>query len=77
MMELNEFVENFAAQLDETDTALLTAETNFKELEEWSSLMALSLIAMVDEEYDIRLKSEDIRRSVTIRDLYNIVKSRS
>ena len=76
-MELNEFVENFAEQFDDTDASEIKAETVFKELEEWSSLIALSVIAMVDEEYDVTIKGDDIRNSNTIEDLYNVVKSRA
>ena len=76
-MELNEFVENFAEQFDDTDASEIKAETVFKELEEWSSLIALSVIAMVDEEYDVTIKGYDIRNSSTIEDLFNIVKSKA
>lgn len=75
-MEINEFVEKFASQFDETDASEFTAETVFKDLVEWSSLMALSIIAMADEEYSVKLKGEDIRNASTIEDLYNIVMSR-
>lgn len=75
-MELKDFIENFAAQFDETDASEFKAETEFKKLDEWSSLIALSIIAMVDEEYDVRIKGDDITRSRTIEDLYNIVKSK-
>jgi len=75
-MELNKFIANFAAQFDDTDASVFTAETKFREVEEWSSLLALSLIAMADEEYDVKLKGDDIRNSQTVNDLYEIVKSR-
>ena len=75
-MELNEFIENFASQFDETDASEFTAETVFHELEEWSSLIALSLIAMVDEEYDITLKGDDMRKAETIGELFNIVEAK-
>ncbi len=75
-MELEQFIQSFAEQFDETPVESFTAETVFKSLEEWSSLMALSIIAMVDEEYGIILKGEDIRNSRTIADLYNIVSSK-
>lgn len=75
-MELNLFIQNFAAQFDDTDAGEFTADTNFKELEEWSSLTALSIIAMADEEYNAKIKGEDIRASQTINDLFEIVKSR-
>ena len=76
-MELKDFIENFANQFDDTDASEFKAETVFKELDEWSSLTALSVIAMVDEEYDVTIKGDDIRSSATIEDLFNIVNSRA
>lgn len=75
-MELNEFIANFAEQFDETDASVFTAQTAFHDLDEYSSLIALSIIAMVDEEYDVALKGDDMKSAVTIDDLYNIVKSK-
>ena len=75
-MELQEFIKNFANQFEETDSSVFTKDTVFKELGEWSSLLALSIIAMVDEEYGVALKGDDIRCANTIEDLYNIIKSK-
>ena len=75
-MLLKDFIENFAAQFDDTDASEIKAETVFKELDEWSSLIALSVIAMADEEYEVTLKGEDIRTSNTVEDLFNLIKSR-
>lgn len=75
-MELKDFIANFAEQFDETDASVFTAETAFHDLDEYSSLIALSIIAMVDEEYDVALKGDDMKSAVTIEDLYNIVKSK-
>lgn len=75
-MELKDFLENFADQFDDTDAGEIKAETVFKELEEWSSLIALSVIAMVDEVYDVTIKGDDIRNSNTVEDLFVVVKSR-
>ena len=74
-MEIKGCIENFAAQFDETEAEVFTAETEFKSLDEWSSLLALSIIAMVDEEYDVQIKGDDIRASKTIGDLFNKVSS--
>ncbi len=76
-MNLNDFIKNFANQFDETEVSEFNGNTNFKEVDEWSSLIALSVIAMVDEEYDVTIKGDDIRNSNTIEDLYNIVKSKA
>ncbi len=74
-MDLNEFITNFADQFDETDASEIKAETEFKALDEWSSMIALSVIAMIDAEYDVQIKGEDIRDSKTIEELFNKVKT--
>lgn len=76
-MEIKDFIEKFAEQFDETEESEFKAETVYKELDEWSSLVALSVIAMIDEEYDVTIKGEDIRNSNTIMDLYNAVKAKA
>ena len=73
MKTLNEFVELFAEQFDETDASEIQASTVFHDLEEYSSLIALSIIAMIDEEFDVTIKGDDMRASVTVEDLYNKV----
>lgn len=73
MKSLEEFVALFAEQFDETDASLIKSDTKFHDLEEWSSLIGLSLIAMVDEEFDVALKGDDVKTSVTVEDLYNKV----
>ena len=75
-MNLEQFIENFSDLFDDTESSTIDATTQFKDLEEWSSLVALSVIAMIDEEYDVEFRGDDIRGSNTIEDLYDIVKSR-
>lgn len=70
-MDIKDFIENFAEQFDDTTVEMLNEETKFRELDEWSSLVALSVIAMVDEVYGVTLSGEDIRGSGTIGDLFN------
>lgn len=76
-MELSKFIQNVANQFDETDVSAFTEDTEFKELDEWSSLLALTIIAMIDEEYGVEIKGDHIRNAVTIKDLFEIVKSKS
>ena len=75
-MELNEFIKNFAEQFDDTDPSEIKADTRFRDLDEWSSLVGLSVIAMVDEECDVLLKGEDMRQANTPAELFEIVKSK-
>ena len=76
-MELKDFIQNFAKQFDDTPASEFTAETVFHELDEYSSLIALSIISMVDEEYGIMLSGNEMKAAVTIEDLYNTVKSKA
>ena len=73
-MELKGFIENFAAQFDETDAEVFTTETNFRNLEEWSSLTGLLIISMV-EEYGVQINAEVLRSCVTVGNLFDKVNS--
>ncbi len=75
-MDIQEFINNFADQLDETTVDQLKADTRYRELPDWSSLVALSVIAMIDDEYDIILKGEEMRATNTIGELCNLVASK-
>ena len=75
-MKLNEFVAHFAEQFEDTDASVFTPETKFREIEEWSSLLALSIIAMVDEEYDVALKGNEMKAANTIQELFDIIKAK-
>lgn len=76
-MELKSFIENFASQFEETEPKEFIASTKFKQLDEWTSLTAISIIAMVDDEYNISITGADIRNSDTIEDLFELVKSKA
>jgi len=73
MKSLDEFVVLFAEQFDDTDASVIKAETVFHNLDEWSSLIGLSIIAMVDEEFYVALKGDDVKNAVTVEDLYKNV----
>lgn len=72
-MELNEFVKAFAAEFDDTPIEAFAPETEFRKLEEWSSLTALSVIAIVDELFDKQITGADIRSVNTIEELYKLI----
>jgi acyl carrier protein len=74
-MDLDEFINNFADQFDDTERSLLTANTQFRNLDEWSSLIALLIIAMVDDKYGVVLTGDTIMKAQTIQELYDVIKS--
>ncbi len=75
-MELNEFVKLIAEQFDDTPADQFKPEANFREFDEWDSLTALSVIAMVDEEMEKQITGTDIRSVSTIEELYKLVNSK-
>lgn len=75
-MDIEEFIQLFAEQFDETELSEFKPETEFRQLEEWDSMVALMIIAMVDEEYSVKVSGDDIRNSTTIKDLMDVVASK-
>ena len=64
------FIQDFEELFDEVEQGSITKDTIIRDLDEWSSLIALTLIAMADENYDIKLTGDDIRTSNTVEDIY-------
>ena len=75
-MEIEKFVGQFAAQFEDTPAENFKSESNFRDIDEWDSLVALSIIAMADDEYNIKLTGDDIRNSATIKDIFEIIKAK-
>lgn len=75
-MELTDFVDKFASEFDETPMDLFNPSTVYKDLDEWGSLTALSIISMVDEEFEVCITGEDIRKNETIEDLYQSIQNK-
>lgn len=75
-MDIDSFIDNLAAQFDDVTRDKFTPDANFRMIPGWSSLVALSIIAMADEEYGVILRGDDVKNAVTIRDLFNAVQSK-
>jgi len=75
-MSLEEFIELFADELDDTEVNHIAPSTEFKDLGEWDSLAALGIIAMIDEEFEVVVTGSDILKSKTISDLFDLVQER-
>lgn len=73
-MELKEFIENLAEQFDDTDITEIQPNTEYQELDEWSSLTAMSIIAMVKTQYGKTITGREIRKCQTVEELFNLVK---
>lgn len=72
-MELKEFVANFAEQFDDTDASEIKADTVFHDLDEWSSLTGMSVIALAKTEYGKTITGAELRACVTVEDVFNLI----
>ena len=75
-MELNNFIDNVASQFEDTDRSYFAADTEFKLLDEWSSLAVLLLISMIDEKYHVIITGDEVMAGETIDDLFIVVKDK-
>lgn len=75
-MTLENFINLFAEQFDDTPAEEFTPTTAFFELKEWSSLTALSIISMIDDEFEKRITGADLRSVKTIEELYNFIQTK-
>ena len=72
-MELKDFIANFADQFDDTDASEILATTEFHELEEWDSLIALAVLNMTEKRYGKKITFDEMKKCVTVEDLYNVI----
>ena len=74
-MNTEDFISKFAEALEIEDASALTAATEFRSLDEWDSLAYLSVIAMLDEEYDLQIENAAFKQLKTIGDIINYVEA--
>lgn len=75
-MELQKFISEFVDQFDETDANEINATTHFHELDEWSSLTGMGVIALAKTEYGKTITGKELRECVTIEDVFNLIASK-
>ena len=72
-MEIDVFLKSFADQFDETDATEITAATEFHELEEWDSLIALAVLNMTEKKFGKKITFDEMKNCVTVEDLFNVI----
>lgn len=75
-MNIQEFISIVEEEFDEVEKGTLEASTSFRQMEGWSSMHALILIALVDNHFDVLLTGEELRGIDTIQDLYDLLASK-
>ena len=75
-MDINVFMAQIAEQYDDVDVTTLTPETAFRKVEGWTSLVALMIITMIDEEYGVVITGDEMKTAATLQELYDLVASK-
>lgn len=75
-MLAEEFTQKFADCFNQTAPVSINQDTEFRKLEEWGSMMALIVIAMIDSELGKPITAEDLKSANTVADLFEIVKNK-
>lgn len=66
---MEKFIKLFAEALEREDE--IKMEDEFRNYEEWSSIAYLSVIAMMDEEYDVQMEEADFKKLRTVQAVYD------
>ena len=75
-MNIEDFITSFGELFEETDVTSFNENTEFRNIDEWDSLTAMSLIAMADSDYNVKMTGDEIKAANTIGDLFKIVKEK-
>lgn len=76
MITIEEFIAKLEEEFDDVSSGSLKASTNYREIDNWGSMHALIIIALVDTEWDVSLNGSDLKSTNTIQELYDIVASK-
>ena len=74
--EIKDFIEKFAGEFEMTEPEEFNENTQYRELEEWDSLLGLSIIGMINNNYGVKVTGEEVKNAGTILGLFKIVESR-
>ncbi len=77
MDDISTFIKKLETEIDGIPTGTLKPETHYREIPEWSSMHALVLIALSETEYNVPLSGEDLRKCGTVKEIYDLISSRS
>jgi len=75
-MEINEFIQNIENEIAGLESGTLAPDTDYRDIDQWSSMYALIIMAMIVIKYKVTLTGEDLKNTNTVRELFEYVKSK-
>ncbi|MDX9931338.1 MAG: acyl carrier protein [Bacteroidales bacterium] len=70
---ISDFISRIESEFGDVVPGSVKPETKFRDHFDWTSVNALVLFSMINVEYGITLTAEDLQKSATIQDLFNII----
>ena len=74
-LNVDDLIQTIQQEIDDIDLSNLTAHTEFRRIEDWSSLYSLILMAITSTEYDVELTGEQVHEIKTVQDLCDVINS--
>lgn len=75
-MNIDEFINKFIGCFDGIEPGKVLAETQFRDLPEWDSLTALTLLAMIDSDYDVTISATELRNCSKVFEIFYLIKAK-
>jgi acyl carrier protein len=75
-MTIAHFIDTIAAEFDEVSSENILPESEFRNLEGWSSMLSLIIISKINKVYGVTITSQELAASETLNDLYKVVLSK-
>jgi len=75
-MDKQKFLDTLKEALEIEDREIQWSD-KFRDYEEWSSINQMSLVAYLDDEYEVSIETNDLENLETVEDLYNEVQKRA
>lgn len=76
MTKIDDFIGALQEEFEDVAPNTIKPESKFRELEGWSSMLALIIIARIDSDYDVTVTAEELAKTHTVQDLFDLVQQK-
>ena len=73
---IEEFKKKFSMAIEDDAINELGNNSNFKDLESWDSFSGMSIISMIDEEFGVTIKTDEMSKINSLNELYDLISSK-
>lgn len=74
--DISSFMNNLSVTLDDFNEEAARADANFEDFANWDSLAALSVIVMINMEYEVEVSGTELKQCSTPNQLFEMIRSK-